>query len=1135
MRRILQIICLLFICTGIHSQVSKVNYSSSSVLSSGTWLKVAVTSDGIYRLDYNTLKEKGLGNLSNPRVFCNNTGQLSYYNDGSAPDDLSEIAVSINTGSDAVFNEGDYLLFYGRGTHRWFYDPVKKEYDFLRHNYSDTAFYFITSSSFPGKKIRQLVSPAGVENYTSNQSDALFIHELENENLIKSGRDWFQRTGTAPIAISPGFTDVVTSEKIRAGIRVAASSERMTEFSFSEQGAVKKVLKMQPVNYANTTGTYAGITDSVFSFLTGSATPSFEIRFDQKGDQSGTGWLDFVKLRARVLSTFNGKFRQISDSRTVETGRITSFFVKSTVNDAVIWDVTDMLNPGIVQFTRNGDNLVFKSSTDSLKSFVVFNVASAVSPIFKSIIPNQDLHRAAAADMIIVTHPLFREYAEKLAGIHLSKDGIVSLVVTPGQIYNEFSGGIQDIAAIRNFIRMKFLKQKGTSRPLKYLLLFGDGSFENKTPPPRNPCFIPTYQSKNSNVYVSSFTSDDFYGLLEDGEGEAEGTEDIGIGRLPVSDTVQAGIVISKIRKYLDPSNMGDWKNIIAITADDEDGNAHMSDAEGLSDEIGNNPEFNIQKIYLDAYRQVTTATGQSYPDVNAAINERINAGCLIFNYIGHGSETGLAHERVVKNEDINKWKNGGKLPLFITATCEFSRFDDTEKSFATGEMSNRQSSGELALLNREGGAIALMSTTRVVFSAPNYFLNRNIYSTVFGTDPEGNPLRLGDIIRIAKIKTGNGSNKRNFSLLGDPALTLAWPWHGRVITDSINRMVATGTIDTLKALSIVTVSGYVGDRQGKILNGFNGSVLPLVFDKEKKVRTLANDGGSAMDFLVRNNILFSGKTYIKNGRFRFTFIVPKDIDYTFGSGKISYYAYDGSEDFTGSFGNITVGGFSGNVPSDSAGPAIRLFMNDTLFRSGGMTDQNPVLLAFLEDKGGINTTGQGIGHDISGYLDNDKDSRFVLNSFYVNDVDNFSKGSISYSLPEMNEGSHSFTLKAWDNFNNSSEETLHFVVSSEGKFILKNLFNFPNPFPDKTKITAETNRPGSTLNVEVRIYNLSGKLIRIILTEVSSGGYTLPPIEWDGNDEGGMRVARGMYPYVVTVSTGKGETSKVSGRMIIL
>ncbi len=341
--------------------------------------------------------------------------------------------------------------------------------------------------------------------------------------------------------------------------------------------------------------------------------------------------------------------------------------------------------------------------------------------------------------MIIITYPGFKKYADQLADIHLNNSGLISYVVTTTQVYNEFSGGIPDIAALRNFVRMKFQRQKGSAKPLKYLLLFGDGSVENKLPPSTgNPNFVPTYQSKNSNVVVSSFTSDDFYCLLEDGEGEAEGTEDIGVGRLPVNDTVQAGIIISKIKKYLDPANNGDWKNIITLTADDEDGNAHINDAEGLDRVIRvKGPEYNIDKIYLDAFRQVTEVNGQSYPDVTRAINDRINEGCLIFNYTGHGNERFLASEMIINSEDYASWRNGGKLPLFITATCEFSRFDDVLIS-PTRSISQITSAGEKILFAPEGGAIALMSTTRVVFSAPNFFLNRNIFDCAFDRDSTG-------------------------------------------------------------------------------------------------------------------------------------------------------------------------------------------------------------------------------------------------------------------------------------------------------------------------------------------------------------------------------------------------------------
>jgi hypothetical protein len=1113
------------------------SYSSSSVLSSGVWFRIAVTSDGIYRIDYSKLKQLGLVNPSNPRIFGNNAGQLSYYNDDPKPDDLREISIYTSTGQDGIFNEGDYLLFFGKATHRWNFDNSANEYSYLRHNYSDTAFYFITSGPASGKQITESTETSLAENYSSMESDVLFVHEQENINLIKSGREWFQQvSATKGIGINPFFKDLLTGEKLKYTIRVAARASKNTSFMFYEGSSLKKSIPVTGVNLQNSTGTYAQIVTDTGSFNPLSESPVFEIRFNNGGESSAGAWLDFVQLQGRRSNVFSGSFLQFSDSRTVSEGRITMFSIRNLPADAVIWDISDPFNSSLVTYERAGDNAKFKLETESLRTFIAFTPGNAQTPvIFPAPVPNQDLHSSGPAEMIIVTHPLFKTYAEKLGEIHLSNSDLITGVVTPQQIYNEFSGGIPDIAAIRNYLRMKYLKQKGTDLPLKYLLLFGDGSYENKTPPPGNPNFVPTYQSQNSNIVVSSFTSDDFYGLLGDGEGESQGTEVIGIGRLPVSDTVQAGNMLLKIERYLSPANTGEWKNIICFAADDEDGNTHMVDAEGLSSIIETNyPAFNLSKIYLDAFRQTASVSGQTYPEVNKAISDRINAGCLIFNYTGHGNEIGLASEGVVTADEINSWQNMAKLPLFITATCEFSRFDDVDIDIMTRKMTGKNSAGEKVLLNRDGGGIALMSTTRVVYSAPNYFLNRNIFNAAFERDSSGNSMRLGDIIRIAKNNSGNGSNKRNFTLLGDPALKLAYPWHGKVITDSINNIHVEAGIDTLKALSILTVAGHIEDPKGNLMSSFNGIVYPLVFDKSSKVKTLANDGGETLEFNSQNSILFSGKTMVKEGRFRFTFIVPRDIDYSFGTGKISYYASNMEEDMSGFF-NIIAGGFSNTINTDTTGPDIKLYMNDTLFKNGGITDKRPRLLAIIEDSGGINTTGTGIGHDITGFLDNDPKNSFVLNNYFEYDLDTYTRGSISYDLSEISEGSHTFTLKAWDNFNNSSENILLFLVETDGKFILRNLINYPNPFLAETRITAGHNRPENELIITIKIYNLNGMTVKIIKTKVPSSGYTIPEIIWDGNNDKGSRAGRGIYPYTVTVTTDKGETARSSGRMIIL
>ena len=1128
---------LFLIIPVFYSELYSQNRVSESVLSNGTWFKIAITQDGIYRIDYSRLRQLGIPDPSKPKVYSNNWGQLSYYNNSPSPDDLLETAIYIS-GNDSLLNEGEYLLFYGKASHRWVYDENKRTYSFLRHNYSDTAYYFITSGETTGKKVETrevLTAP----NTVSTSSDALYIHEIESENLRKSGREWFQPVSVlSGLPVNPGFKDLITSDKIKYNIRVAARAAIPTQFRLSEGNAVVKNISVPAVNLYNYTGTYANITEYSDSLVSGSSSPSFEVKYINNGTTSeNAGWLDYLSLQGRISNRYYGTFREYCDYRCVAPGKVTEFRININSSDLLIWDISDPLNVKQIKYIKTGDLITFTDSTETLKTYAAFSSNDFLIPkIRNTAVPVQNLHGSAPADIIIVSHPLFHEYAGKLADIHLKNDGLVSLIVTPEQIYNEFSGGVPDIVAIRNFVRFKFLTQKNSDRQLKYLTLFGDGSFENKKPPPENPNFIPTYQSQNSNVVVSSFTSDDFYGLLEDGEGEADGTEDIGIGRLPVNDTLQAGIILSKIRAYLNPVNNGDWKNIICLTADDEDGNTHLTDAESLAKIIQDSvPAFNVDKIYLDAFRQTTSASGQSYPNVNQAINDRINAGCLIFNYVGHGSEGGLAHEGIMKSNDINSWQNSGRLPLFITATCEFSRFDDIEVNNLTGGISEKTSAGELTLRGSRNGAIALMSTTRLVYSAPNAFLNRNIFNFAFDRDSAGNSLAFGDIIRLAKNNSGSGANKRNFTLLGDPALRLSYAWHGSVVTDSINNKPANVDADTLSALSFITVSGHVEDNLGNALSNFNGIVSPIVFDKEIMIRTLANDGGSSAEFPVRSNILFSGKTNAKDGKFTFTFIVPRDIDYSAGSGKISYYATDPRVDMQGYFSNFIVGGFSQTISNDTTGPDISLYINDTLFRNGGLTNNAPKLLAIIEDRGGINTTGSGIGHDITAFIDNDHNNSFVLNKYFENDFDNYSKGHLIYDLSGLSEGPHSLTLKAWDNFNNSSVSTINFVVESDTKFVISNLFNYPNPFFSETRIQVEHNRPDTELDIIINIYNLGGRAIKIIKTKLISSGFIIPPVIWDGKDDGGSKVGRGLYPYKILITAPDGETTTATGRMIIL
>lgn len=1115
-------------------------FAGSSVLSGGRWHKIRISGEGIYSISFEELEQLGLSPGDEAALYSNNYGLLSYYNDDPRPDDLVKTAIHIERGNDGIFNRGDYILFYGNSTHRWKYNYNDSEYEFQRHYYSDTAVYFLKLNE-PPLEIKQQAQP-GQHNNTSSHSDYLFIHEIEKTNIMKSGREWYQPIAAgADHYFNTDLANYSTEEGavINYKIRALARSSDPSVIRLNNGGEQIGSVFLPAVNVFNTAGTYASLVEERGEIAASAGSPELFITFHNNGNLGARAWLDYLVLQARIENSFmpgTHKHFIIRDKSSIQPGSITEFRLRSGSDDLIVWNINREHDVMSVQAGYHMGEYFFSWPTDSLSKFIAFRAEDARRPVIdNNPVPNQDLHRHGKYDMIIVTHPLFHEYAEELADIHLQNDLFVTRLVTPEEIYNEFSGGVPDISAIRNYLRMVYSANKETDKSLQYLLLFGDGSYDNKTPAPFNPNFIPSYQTQNSHIKIQSFTSDDYYGLLDAGEGEDEGLLDLGIGRLPVSDKSQAAAMIEKIRDYLDPSNAGPWRNIITMVADDEDNNIHMNDSEGLAGIIeSEEPAFNIEKIYLDAYRQLTSISGDSYPGAVEAINNSVNRGCLILNYSGHGNELGLAHERVVNTGTINSWSNKGKYPVFVTATCEFSRFEDIDIDPGNNEISQKSSAGELVLLNPDGGAIALFSTTRIVFASHNFNLASSLYENAFDQGADGKSLPLGEIMRRAKINT-SGNNKRNFALLGDPALRLAYPWHGRVITDSINGSSVRAQDDTLKALSELSVSGRIINNAGELLQDVNGYVYPVLYDKEREMTSLANDGGMPFNYSITDNILFRGKAEVINGIFSYSMLIPRDIDYTFGKGRISYFATGGSSDYAGVYNDFIIGGFSNSSLADSAGPHIELFINDTLFRHGGMTGPEPVLLALLSDRGSINTTGSGIGHDIVAVIDNDRSNPVILNNYYENDLGTYQSGKITYPLKGLNRGEHTVSLKAWDNFNNSSTASIMFFVRDEDGLILNRLINYPNPFINSTKISLEHNRPGDNIEITINIYTKNGQLVKTIKTSDQTGGYRLKPISWDGRDNSGKKVAAGSYFYTVKFKTEKNETSRISGQMVIL
>ncbi len=1121
-----------------NNKMKKAQYAANSVLESGSWYKISVTQNGIYKLTYTFLKNIGIDvaniNPQNLRLYGNGGGMMPYDNSVFRYDDLEENAIEVVGEVDGSFDGTDYILFYGEGPTSWSYSSSDNRYKHQLNLYSEKTYYFLTTDGGTGtpKRITTLASEPSFNTAVTNFDDYDF-HEAEIENLIISGRQWYGEKFDVLTSYSfpfsfPNLSSSVTLEVSVLGRAIAPATGG---FSVKGNGSPLSSLDLYTSsvngNYLND---YGVPKTDVTTFSSGDAI-TISVSYS-KSEPSSVGWLNYIELNARRELKMSGNQMGFRDIQSVGAGNISKFSISNATSSLRVWEVTNPTNCGEWTTALSGSTLEFNVMTDSLRHFIAFNGNTYLSATAGGSVANQNIHGLIGQpEFVIVTHPDFKAQADDLASFHRTKDNMTVAVVTNADVYNEFSSGAQDITAIKDLMRMLYNRAADSTELPKYLLLFGDGSYDNLHRLSNNTNYIPTYQSADSYRPVWSYVSDDYFGLLDNSEGDGANDDiDIGIGRFPVQTASEAEAMVYKVTNYNSSNTMRDWRNIICFIADDEDSNIHVDPTDDIATYIDTTYcEYNIDKIYLDAYQQVSSAGGQRYPEANVALNRRVEKGALLINYTGHGGELGWAHERILENSDINSWSNLNRLPVFTTATCEFSRFDDPARTAA----------GEFVYLNPNGGGIALLTTVRLVFSGANQTLTNNFYKTVF-VPINGEMPRLGDVVMITKNKTGNGINSRKYCLLGDPALRMAYPEH-KVLTDSINGQVIMGDLDTLKALSLVTISGHINNKAGGKYTSFNGTVYPTVYDKAVVITTLKNDPASnIINFYLQKSILFRGKATVTNGEFSYSFIVPKDIAYQNDFGRISYYAENGVTDAHGCYEEFIIGGSSSNIAADKTGPEVDLYMNDTSFVFGGITDENPTLLAFIFDEHGINTSGNGIGHDIVAILDGETNNPIVLNDDYIADRDTYKSGFISYDFSNLEEGNHTLSLKVWDVYNNSTEAITEFIVANSADLVLSHVLNYPNPFTTYTEFWFEHNRPGQSLEVQIQIFTISGRLIKTINTNVFTLGYRPDPkvytdLQWNGKDDFGDNIGRGVYVYHLKVKAEDGSFADKFEKLVIL
>lgn len=1129
-------------------------WPETSPLAEGQFVKIATDRSGVHRIDETFLAELGLDpDTIDPRrmvLYGNGGEQLPLVNAVPRPLGLLTTAM-LWTGeeADSSFLGNGQFLFYAQGPDFWTYNAEGERYEHTKHSYSDSSFYFLRLDApfdVPLSRVDlSAIAPGVFDGNVVDHHRHHVFHEKEANSPNRSGReffgDWMGPGATKNLSLGVPFAReepgrvtasvMVNSVSVASTVRISVGDEELP----LTPTATGSSSTSNVANPATSTRTGNLITGSGANSVA-AITLEFEA---SNGDAEA--WLDYVAVEQPADLRFSGTEIVFDGTTDTVPDLWTTYEVQADGGLAWVWDVTDPCQPvprPIESVDGTTDRWQFQAPIDTLRTFVAWAGFGARRPAYSGRPANSNLHALDSLDWVIVTVPAYVEEAMELALIH-AEEGLRGAVVTQQAVFNEFSSGSPDPTAIKMLMQMLMDRadaaQDTTLRP-RYLQLYGDGTFVNRNLPQNSP-YVITYQSANSISPTGSYVSDDYFGFLGAEYGEGLGDQmAIGVGRIPCSSKSEAADYLAKIKAYLHSDGLGsgscavsdtlgrfgNWRNRIVFVADDMDGNSgpsekiHMVHSDSHADGIReNHNDYNVSKIYLDAYPQSSTPGGERYPDAEAEIDRQVADGALIMNYIGHGGERGWAHERVLDNTTIQEWTNLASMPLFMTATCELARFDDPEVETA----------GELTVMNPEGGAIAMLTTTRVVFSGGNQQLNTAFYKHVFDES-----YRLGDISRLTKNDPGvsDSPNKRNFSLLGDVALRLAYPEL---------QVIATEFPDTLRALDVVTIKGQVTDNQGNVLEGFNGLVYPEVYDKMSSVTTLNNDGAATpYVYEVFRNVLHRGVAEVIHGEFSFEFSVPADINQTFGAGRLSFYATDGERDAHGHTEEFVVGGFNPDAPVDNDPPEISLFLNDTNFVAGGLSNASPVLVARLQDVSGINASGLGIGHDIKVVLDGASDDARVLNSFYTADLNTYVSGTVRYPLGELAPGEHTLDFVAWDVANNKGSASLTFTVSDGQAIELAQFTSYPNPTMDAVTFRFEHNLACAIADVYVEVTDLTGRRVAGLSTTMEPSGFRSQPVTWDlRSSVDGRPVAGGTYLASMKITAEDGSVAQYTDKILVL
>ncbi len=1122
----------------------------NSVLASGDWYKIEIkdnnegNSEGIYKISKSFLDGAGI-NLTgiDPRtikMYGNGGDLLGERMAMPRPNDLMENAVYIEGENDGVFNNEDYILFYGRSINNWSYDSVANTYNHLVNYYSRSNYYWICfNTPNNGKRMVLTQSETGNPSVVPTSFTEKIFTEPDEANLISEGNLWLsfgKRPGqsfewnTTLTGLENG-SDIFYRVKLAQRVlcynsgyfQVKDDYSTMSEFPF-------------PLNCV-----VAGFNDWIHT-----TARSFTVNQSQKtnGEQvklrstfyatnaEAESYLDWYEiLYKRRLNSAANDFMRFNSP---DTSAVVEYNVSSFSNNSVrVFDATSFSDVKLIQpIAVLSSNVRFRRTevNNNLSRYFVVGQNGFKTPTsISSRVSNQNLHGISdGSSFIIITHKDFISAAERLKnkrelGGTGNPDYLKTLIVTTDQIYNEFSGGVLDAVALRDFIKYAF--ENWSTRPV-YICLLGDGGFDYKNIKTQGGNYVPPWELTDPQIHqVFGLTSDDFFVNVVDGQNLID-KPDLAIGRIPANSLVDANSYIDKIVAYENGENNGYWKNRMLFVADDSKTTEagceyipHLEDTERLA-ELFSPPYIDKIKAYLATYPTIITPQGRRKPQVNADIAKYWSEGVLNIHYTGHGSPDVWAHEYVLEKDNILSLINNINRYTFVSiASCDMSKFDNPLNV----------SGGELFMMANRKGAIGTFGASRPVYAGPNAVLMVALFSNLYlPRDTLLLQKRFGAAVFNTKNQMTYTDNEAKYILLCDPTIRVQIP-RFRSHIDSISGLVG----DTMKALSRIKIYGSVLKADSSLWNDYNGRLVLKVYDVDRNVSITEDcspDPPIVKNFKLNGGIIYSGSKTVQNGKWTAEFIVPRDISYQNGAGRLVNYFYNNQYDGAGINRNFIVGGINPNAALDSVGPKISMFINTRNFRTGDVVNENFKFIADLFDESGINTTGT-LGHKLEGVLDGNENNKYDFTNYYNSDT-TYKSGTLEYDFSGLTVGRHSLKLKVWDTYNNSSEGTIEFDVVTTGTLQVTNIYNYPNPFSSNTSFTFQHNYPAD-INVKIKVYTVAGRLIKEINKPNIADKFVV--IDWDGKDQDGETLGNGVYIYKIVVESVDGLSVTNTGKLAVL